>query len=603
MRRSYQFFLQATWIVWLTSCGFDQESTLNPKDSLYTMKLRNPELKKVWKALEAQDYSKASREMNQALQLSPRKPAYHLINGIIYDKLEHEGSNETQVGLSQAAYLCAYNLDPSQWIHAYLLGLSELREQKYIEAQLHLKDALILSPKNIEIMYALAFASYHAKDIAVTKAMLERALALQPQNPKIVRGMIMAYAACEQFDKAKQCIKLYATLKDVKPESVEMCTRRVQDWQLAYQTSPKMTKIENESFLSVSKTDAAPDPNAAAAAKAPEESEDVTSIFFDCYMFQYQEAEQIQSGQNIMTALQIILAQTPLVQVTRHLTRNTQTNVTNPVQGSWTKDFGLEISQVGLKYSLNLANARRETTSVLSRPSLHTIMNKKATLLSGSSYTGGVNGSIGASAATIDAGIGLEITPLSLSPEGVLTMHIRFSGSFFTDNPEIKSGFSSQLISTTRSRIETTIKSVIGQTVLIGGIYTKQSAENEDRTPLLGDIPIAQYLFAGKSTSSKINSIGYLITARIGGSEHQLHKIDRKKVQRIRKAVHSQLKNRGLMSVGEFSNSYYIFGGIERSPLFLNFRSGDLEHPDIELVKGTADIESKLHLLAQFLYY
>jgi hypothetical protein len=73
-------------------------------------------------------------------------------------------------------------------------------------------------------------------------------------------------------------------------------------------------------------------------------------------------------------------------------------------------------------------------------------------------------------------------------------------------------------------------------------------------------------------------------------------------VQRVRKAVHSQLKSRGLMSVGEFSNSYYIFAGIERSPLFLNFRSGDLEHPDIEVIKGT-DIESRLHLLAQFLYY
>ncbi len=602
MRRSYRVFLQAACLVWLESCNFEKDSTIKPTDPLYTMKLRNPELKKVWASLEERDFPKASRAMNQALQLSPRKPAYHLINGIIYDKLEEEGSNETQVGLSQAAYLSAYNLDPSQWIHAYLLGLSELREQKYIEAQLHLKDALILSPKNVEIMYALAFASYHVKDIAVTKAMLKRALALRPKDRKIIRGMIMACSACQEFAQAKQYLKRYAELQGVAPESVEMLTRRVQDWELAYKTSPKMTKIDNENFLSVSKTEEAPEPAAAADGKAPEEIEDVTSIFFDCYMFQYQEQENIQSGQNIMTALQIILDQSPLVTVSRGLSRQTQTDMTNPVRGGWQKDFALQISQGTMSYSLNLANARQETTSVLSRPSLHTLMNKKATLLSGSSYTGGVNGSIGASAATIDAGIGVEIKPLKLSPEGVLTTHIRFSGSFFTDNPRVASGFAHQLIATTRSRIETTIKSVIGQTVLIGGIYSKQSAENEDRTPLLGDIPIAQYLFAGKSTISKVNSIGFLITARIGGSEHQLHKMDRKKVQRVRKAVHSQLKSRGLMSVGEFSNSYYIFAGIERSPLFLNFRSGDLEHPDIEVIKGT-DIESRLHLLAQFLYY
>ncbi|ETZ04567.1 tetratricopeptide repeat protein [Holospora undulata] len=598
MRRSLRFFCYFWTIVSVTSCNVSDFGEHCVRKNLAELAQYHSELEKVWNAIEQDDLQKASKEMNIALQISPEKPVYHLINGLIYESIPQDLD---QQGLSKAAYQAAYNLDPSHYLHAYLLGVSELVDRQYLEAQTHLTNALILNPKNPDIMYALAYASYHIKDLAVAHAMLKRALAVRPFDKKFLRGMAMICAAYQKFDEAKRYAKQYRVQKNVAAESADMLDQRICDWENAYRQVPKLTKID-DSFLHSSPS-ATTEPGASDA--SPEnQAEDVTSIFFDCYSMQYQEVERALSGQNIMNVLQVVLGTDTLASVTRTLGRGTNSawSSSGPVSGEWKKDFGISVSMSSLRYSLNLANAQKEMTSILARPSIHTVLTKKATLFSGENYTGGVSGSTGSAAGNIEAGISLEITPLSLSPEGVLTMSIQFSGSFFTDNPNLKAGLASQLLSITRSRVRTTVKAVIGQTVALGGIYTKQGAQSSNRTPILGDIPIVQYFFGSKQNSARVNSVIYLITARLGGSGQQLGKIERKKIEKARKAVHNQLKMRGLMSVGEFSNWYYIFGHLESSPLFLNFRSGDLETPQTELNQGT-DLGQRLHLLARFLYF
>ncbi|GAJ46699.1 virion export protein [Holospora elegans E1] len=598
MSRFLRFFCCFWTIVSVTSCDFSEYGESIVRKNLAELLQYHAELGKVWDAIEQDDLQKASKEMNIALQISPEKPVYHLINGLIYESIPQDLD---QQGLSKAAYQAAYNLDPSHYLHAYLLGVSELVDRQYLEAQTHLANALILNPKNPDIMYALAYASYHVKDLAVAHAMLKRALALRPFDKKFLRGMAMICAAYRKFDEAKRYAQQYRVQKNVAAESADMLDQRICDWENAYRQVPKLTKID-DSFLHSSPS-AATEPGASDV--SPENQvEDVTSIFFDCYSMQYQEVERALSGQNIMNVLQVVLGTTTLASVTRTLGRGTNSSHSAPeaVNGDWKKDFAVSVSMPSLRYSLNLANAQKEMTSILARPSIHTVLTKKATLFSGENYTGGVSGSTGSAAGNIEAGISLEITPLSLSPEGVLTMSIQFSGSFFTDNPNLKAGLASQLLSITRSRVRTTVKAVIGQTVALGGIYTKQGAQSSNRTPILGDIPIVQYFFGSKQNSARVNSVIYLITARLGGSGQQLGKIERKKIEKARKAVHNQLKMRGLMSVGEFSNWYYIFGHLESSPLFLNFRSGDLETPQTELNQGT-DLGQRLHLLARFLYF
>jgi type IV pilus assembly protein PilQ len=54
-----------------------------------------------------------------------------------------------------------------------------------------------------------------------------------------------------------------------------------------------------------------------------------------------------------------------------------------------------------------------------------------------------------------------------------------------------------------------------GQTAVVGGIYQSQEFVNEDKTPVLGNIPLLGYLFRRKGTQSQNNELLLFITPRI----------------------------------------------------------------------------------------
>jgi type IV pilus assembly protein PilQ len=54
-----------------------------------------------------------------------------------------------------------------------------------------------------------------------------------------------------------------------------------------------------------------------------------------------------------------------------------------------------------------------------------------------------------------------------------------------------------------------------GQTAVVGGIYQSQEFVNEDKTPVLGNIPLLGYLFRRKGTQSANNELLLFITPRI----------------------------------------------------------------------------------------
>jgi type IV pilus assembly protein PilQ len=54
-----------------------------------------------------------------------------------------------------------------------------------------------------------------------------------------------------------------------------------------------------------------------------------------------------------------------------------------------------------------------------------------------------------------------------------------------------------------------------GQTAVVGGIYQSQEFVNEDKTPVLGNIPLLGYLFRRKGTQNQNNELLLFITPRI----------------------------------------------------------------------------------------
>jgi Flp pilus assembly secretin CpaC len=69
-------------------------------------------------------------------------------------------------------------------------------------------------------------------------------------------------------------------------------------------------------------------------------------------------------------------------------------------------------------------------------------------------------------------------------------------------------------ITTTEFRTGTSVMSKVGQTVVLSGFAQALRAANSDKTPALGDVPLLNLLFAGKSKSKSHKEAVLLLTTR-----------------------------------------------------------------------------------------
>jgi len=68
-------------------------------------------------------------------------------------------------------------------------------------------------------------------------------------------------------------------------------------------------------------------------------------------------------------------------------------------------------------------------------------------------------------------------------------------------------------------RIQTQVLVENGGTVVIGGIFTQDTSNTENKVPLLGDIPVLGALFRNKSVVNNRRELLVFITPRIVESE------------------------------------------------------------------------------------
>jgi len=108
----------------------------------------------------------------------------------------------------------------------------------------------------------------------------------------------------------------------------------------------------------------------------------------------------------------------------------------------------------------------------------------------------------------MDVGVTIEVTP-HVNVDGDINMHVAPSHSFQTGQaadgvPIIK-----------ESSIETSMTIKDGETAVLGGLIRESSTRDEDKVPILGDIPIIGYLFKRTSRTSERSELTMFITARV----------------------------------------------------------------------------------------
>jgi len=160
--------------------------------------------------------------------------------------------------------------------------------------------------------------------------------------------------------------------------------------------------------------------------------------------------------------------------------------------------FGLRKNILGVDMigRLNLAETDGLITT-LAEPNLTALSGETASFLAGGEFPIPVPGSNGA--VTIEYkqyGVGLAFTPFVLA-DGRISMRVRPEVSELSTQGAVKLGDFSVPGLTTR-RAETTVELGSGQSFMIGGLLRNTAANDVNKAPFLGDIPILGALF--KST-------------------------------------------------------------------------------------------------------
>ncbi len=193
-------------------------------------------------------------------------------------------------------------------------------------------------------------------------------------------------------------------------------------------------------------------------------------------------------------------------------------------------------------YALLNMLATNNNLSVLSSPQVLVLNNETATVNvgdqvpivtseSGSSTAGDLNRTIQYK----DTGIILNVTP-RINYDGIILIDVDQQVS--NVNEQIKTDVSSPTISTKQVKTKLAVKD--GQSILIGGLISRDKTENETGVPLLKDVPILGALFKYQEKKDSRKELLIMITPYVIESEDVLDQYIREfreKTKALRKNV------------------------------------------------------------------
>ena len=165
-------------------------------------------------------------------------------------------------------------------------------------------------------------------------------------------------------------------------------------------------------------------------------------------------------------------------------------------------------------------------TKTLSNPMLSVMNNQEAKILVGrrEAYVTSTVTQAQATATTaesvqfVDVGVKLYVTP-TINDTGFITMKIRPEVSSKVDKLETKTT-TVPIIET--SEAETTVMVKDGVTLVIGGLMKDEVTKNEQKIPLLGDLPVLGVLFRNNSDQVQKTELVILITPHIISGEESV---------------------------------------------------------------------------------
>jgi type IV pilus assembly protein PilQ len=175
--------------------------------------------------------------------------------------------------------------------------------------------------------------------------------------------------------------------------------------------------------------------------------------------------------------------------------------------------IGFTFGSVGGAFNLNLRLSALENSGVvktISAPRIATIDNREATIGQGISIPFSQVSASGVNTVFIEAKLELKVTP-HVSADGSILLKIKATNN--QPNPQLTGANGQPSISKREAETEVLVKD--GETTVIGGIYTRQTANRSSEVPFLGKLPLLGYFFRTTAEQDDHTELLIFITPRI----------------------------------------------------------------------------------------
>jgi len=514
------------------------------------------------------EIDKAQAVFNTGLKFDLNNAALHFFNAFAY-QLKFEKGEIDAFANAEAGYKTAIGLDSTLDVAYLQLGRLYTSNTKYVEAKKAFALAVDAKPKSPEeALIGLTQVSMLSGDTETAIWAVSKLDAIEWKDPRLYRAKAFLAAVAKQPALASEMIEQYSQLEKNKKENRYLSSRvnQLLAMKTSMQAGDKVDLKPRDTLLAQAKTEEASDKSKEAVSEkkaqaapseerknwfrcdtrpAPVEEKDVTpllntphlpvseenahaitlpapcpgeippSAIIEVTMIRTEEAIQKSFGVNLLDGLTL-----------------GRTIVQNAATGG-AVDRGANLFNTGamtdgfLSYSMNIANSLYTKNEVIARPTLAAVDRLPSVFFSGGNYSIAIKGTGGGGSVLVDkqTGVALSITPTFVDDEHVM-INVRASRSFKEESPD-KDNIPLVL---TRNTVNAAALIRFGQTFILNGLVEREKDQTQNFTPVLGEIPILQYLFKKQVTVDFSRQILTLITVRklvdTDDSRNQAKKVD-----------------------------------------------------------------------------
>lgn len=419
----------------------------------------------------------------QELSIRPDDPLLNFLSGMAYEGAA-TGSMEARE-LARVGYVMALRQDSGFWRASYQLGLMALEDRDPLAARRFLLAAAQHARAEVRVMRALARAAYCAGDIALAASAMDRADTLQPATSE-EDLLTIALIAAARNDRA---------LLDGVQARLPAHLREALENRVATPREP----------LALSSTATAAPETGGTDVQAPDAKR---MAVVDVVIIRRVESAGTRSGINLLDSLSL--------QLGGNLINRSWSKVTDKIDPTYSTytistDSSLQLTIPAVTYSLNLANARGNSSRIEARPTLLVLDGSEAKVFNGGTLTFATDGQLSSSSETREVGLSLSVRPKFISTDAV-NLGVTVTLENFVASPP--AGSFRQAVQTEKSSTEVAADIRFGQTMLVSGGTSTNITRAKSRTPVIGDIPMLGGLFNGRSENRQDNELIVLLSLR-----------------------------------------------------------------------------------------